>query len=316
MGSISVKRIGAFIVVNLFAGVSSLVMAEPEKSQNLSPRVTAPLTKPGAAAAVTPLPRSATPGGKTLDPGAASRIGKVAPRVPQVIGTPSGNAVQVLHKAGYKPKEVYLEEPDPNLRYGYVRATSPAVGTFLEPGNIVELHIPRASPRLGIGALGISDVGRRAGFDLDQGRYEEIYRGADILLRKYDHQATFDKNTGQKYYSGGGIYIEPSDGAVIKLVDASHVPDGPGGVGSYNYFVLCNSAFRNNLAPAAKIFIGDYYMSWKPGATTTICVHTSQKQLSVVQFRGGDNSGYASDYKFHHAIFPPQAVAMQQQIRK
>lgn len=63
----------------------------------------------------------------------------------------------------------------------------------------IELQIPRAASRLGIGALSLSDLERRAGFDLDEGRYEEIFRGADIVLRKYESEPRIG--------SSGGTYV-------------------------------------------------------------------------------------------------------------
>ena len=67
----------------------------------------------------------ATLAGKTVDPAAAGRVGKIKPQVSEVAGVLYSVAEATLSKSGYEPKAIFLGQPDPSLRYGYVRLTSP-----------------------------------------------------------------------------------------------------------------------------------------------------------------------------------------------
>lgn len=219
------------------------------------------------------------------------------PRVPNVVGLLFTDAESALIQAGFKPKRTFEDEPDPSIFYGHVRATVPAAG-MLATDAVVEMKIPRAASRVGIGALGLSDLERRTGFDLDEGRYEEIFRGADIVLRKYENEPRVDEN-GHTYYAGGGLYIEPSDGAVLAALDDVRDIDSYG-LGSALFYAQC--AYRLKQPRTARVEIAH-----PNDGVATICVLTSKHQIAVVQFRLSDNPyNGVTDYKFHHAIFPPQ----------
>jgi len=216
-------------------------------------------------------------------------------RVPDVVGLSSTEAAARLQTAGFVSRSTYQDEPDASVRYGYVGSTVPAAGQLAKDGK-VELRFPRAASRLGIGALATSDIVRRSGFDLDEGRYEEVFRGADIVMRKYDNEARTDEN-GNAYYDAGGIVIEPSDGAYLTaLYDVRHIDQY--GLGSFLFQAECERELKKRRLTRASI-------SNPGGAPATICVMTSKQQIAVLQFRPGDNVA-TDNYKFHHAIFPRQ----------
>ncbi len=139
-------------------------------------------------------------------------------RVPDVVGLLPVEAQSALYKLGFKTKWTFEAKPDPSTPYGHVRATVPPAGTLVT-GNApqVEILIPGVASLVGIGALSVSDLERRDGFDLDEGHYQEIYQGADIVVRKRDQQKHVESD-GHTWYDGGGIYVEPSDGAVFSVI--------------------------------------------------------------------------------------------------
>lgn len=215
------------------------------------------------------------------------------PRVPDVVGLSAYEAGMELYQAGFKSKETFEAQPDPSVLYGHVRATVPAAGS-LAPNGVVDLRIPRAASRLGTGALAPSDIERRDGFDLDEGQYAEILRGADIVLRKHENEPYVQEN-GITAYSGSGLYIEPSDGAVLAPGDNGDSDD----LGSAVNFDVCDGKLKQTHATGFEIA--------QRGAK--ICVRTSLGALAMVEFRLSDNPyNESSDYKFRYAIFPPQAA--------
>lgn len=221
------------------------------------------------------------------------------PRVPDVVGLFWNDAESALIQAGFQFKATYEDQPDPSVLYGHVRATVPAAGSMAPDGK-VELLIPRAASRLGTGALALSDIDRREGFDLDEGQYQEVLRGADIVLRKHEDEPHVGTNGSSTYYSGHGLYIEPSDNAVLAPVDADGKVSDLEDLGTALYFAACRDQLKRGSAAGVEIA--------ERGAT--ICIRTSLGALAVVQFRLSDNPfGEVSDFKFHYAIFPPQVAA-------
>jgi len=220
--------------------------------------------------------------------------------VPDVVGLLWVDAESQVRLAGFVPKTTDQFKPDPSATYDHVKATIPAAGTLARLGQEIELQVPRIVGREGIGALGLSDFKRRAGFDLDEGRYEEIYRGADIVLVHHDPETFVDKTTGRTYNLGGpGLYIEPSDGAVLASLDTNFDP-----LGAYPFYRFCDRALNSN-------FVGEQSRKAKieilfsANYDTTICVLTSRHQIAVVRFRPSDNPyNQVTDYQFHYAIFP------------
>ena len=257
MRTITPKLTGAFVALLLFATAIAAVRAQP-------------------------------PGDR------ADKKGQVhLKRVPDVVGLFWLDAETALINAGFKYKLTEQDAPDPSVVIGHVRATIPAAGTFAKVYQEIELLIPRAATRVGIGALSLSDFQRRAGFDLDEGRYEEIYRGADIVLVHHDPETFFDKNTGKPYNNGGpGLYIEPSDGAVLAKLE--YITQG--GLGSFYIYADCDRRLNSKFEQTRKAKIEILYSS---DDETTICVLTSKHQIAVVQFRSSDGN------QFHYAIFPP-----------
>lgn len=217
--------------------------------------------------------------------------------VPDVLGLSFSDAESVLSVAGFKPKVTFEDAPDPSVLYGNVRETVPHAGALPTAG-IVELKVPRAAFRVGIGALALNDAQRRIGFDLDEGRYEEVFRGADIVLRAHDGEWHVSPGGAGPEHRGFGDFIEPSDGATLAtLNDARDISFS--GLGSALYFIDCEIALKRPISGVE--------ISLHTETLTTICVRTSRHQLSVVQFNSADNPiGHSNDYAFHHAIFPQQ----------
>ncbi len=221
------------------------------------------------------------------------------PRIPNVVGLLFTDADSALLLAGFKTKRTFEDAPDPSVLYGHVRATVPGAGALAKAGDVVELKIPRAASKVGIGALSPSDVERRDGFDLDEGQYQEMTRGADVVLRAYKDEPKIDSN-GHTYYTGHGLYIEPSDGAILAYLDDTRDIDAYG-LGSYPFYAQCEDALEHRRFPSLRIDNPDTY--------TTFCVKTSEYQIAVVQFRGNENPCCSvTDYKFHYALFPPELL--------
>jgi len=126
------------------------------------------------------------PKGITTTRGDAAKDAVKFTRVPNVIGMHVDEAQKVMYAAGLKWKITYLAQPDPSLRRGYVSAVVPDVGSLVQPLDEIELRIPLAASLMGKGNLGLADIERRMGFDLDTGRFEEMCGGADFLLLKLD----------------------------------------------------------------------------------------------------------------------------------
>ena len=256
--------------------------------------------------ALLPASLSRTPSSSTTSGDSDSATdgpGQAASRVPDVVGIHWTEAEDRLRKAGYKPSTVYDSDPDATLRYGYVKSTIPKAGT-LAGGTEVELHIPRAAHLMGTAAIAESDFKRRAGFNLDEGRYAPIYGGADIVLVRRESQRIVE-NDGRTYYSGGGLYIEASDGSTLVQPSENSIVLGLGDLPTYS---ACESAFK----AAASIMDAqkrDYYyhtsgvqIARPLDAGPTFCVHTSSQQLAVVRFRGAIDIG-ADNYEFSYATF-------------
>ena len=203
--------------------------------------------------------------------------------VPDVVGLFWLDAEDALLKAGFKSKLTEEDTPDPSVVVGHVRATVPAAGTLAKVYQEIELLIPCGATRVGIGELSLGDFERRTGFDLDEGRYEEIYRGADIVLRRYDEE---------HYKPGQGPeYIEPIDSSVLARLDSASgkLSDS---LGSFFTYTACDDALNGrNRTLEAKIRI------FHP---LVICVFTSKHQIAAVEYRVNEG------FEFHYAIFPPR----------
>ena len=217
-------------------------------------------------------------------------------RVPDVLGLFVEDAEKKLLQLGLKWKEIYLAQPDPSLRRGHVLAVVPAVRSVVQPGDIVELRIPRAATVMGKGKLGLSDVERRMGFDLDTGRYEEMCSGADFVLLK-----AHDKGNYRDVISATGS---------AKLWDLDEVSDvrfiPQMGLGSYGMYVQCEYATREQYNQRGNNFVITVDPVTPPRG---FCVLTSKKQIGVVFFTFEDQSTKSGDldYVFQWAIFEQDA---------
>jgi hypothetical protein len=244
--------------------------------------------------------------GRTSVRTSAVLLAQALPRVPNLIGLSVNDANGILSGASLSSKYTYLNVVDQSVLYNHVGATIPAAGAVV-PGGIVELQIPRPATRDGIGALSLSDVIRRDGFDLDEGRYEQILRGADMLLREdMTPIPTIEPTDGHTYYMFKGLFVEPSDGAVFAADPSYRLMDDvyPGGLGSALNYEFCSGALTQSRAPYINLPRGDYF-----DHDILFCVLTSSRQIAVVQFQGSDRKCCgANNYKFHIALYPKQTV--------
>jgi hypothetical protein len=234
--------------------------------------------------------------------------------VPNVVGLSIEDAWGVLTKAGLKWKMTYLSEPSPAVLLGHVLAMNPMARSVASKGSVIDLQIPGAAIRQGKANLSASDAARRAGFDLDEGHYEEILRGADILIRTHVARP----GPGGGYIpgtpSGGGTFIETSDGATLVMINpdlyvAADIARGAlRDVATYPVYALCLRLFSHpsqeggGLTDSINLFdLGETDVV--ASMAVTACVRTSKRQLAVVQFRGTDNTNHPTDYLFRWALF-------------
>ena len=245
---------------------------------------------------VTPSPAASRVG--VAPPRAATFIG---PHVPNVVGMSWFDADRTMRTAGYLMRTRSLDEPQSSVPPGQIVAVIPAAGTPQAAGGVVEVQIARTATTVRVGELSVGDWERRNGFDLDEGRYEEITHGADMVLRADRDTPHPDPNGGSTAYSGHGVFAEPSDGAVFAELDAT---DEANGVGSYFVYIRCQA----NLASGNKLLTRfEVSEQLNSGA---FCVRTSDGKLAAVEFRRADNpTGGTADFKFRVALFPDRLLA-------
>lgn len=279
----------------------ALFMTSPVSAQGVAAqRKIVPIPAPGPTVELArPAPPIQSPSIATAKAGMPQVINA---KVPNVVGLEQDVAANILHAAGYKFRMTYMDQPDPSMPPGSVSATIPPAGT-IQVGGTVEIRIPRVASMVGIGALSLSDLVRRDGFDLDQGRYAEVFRGADIVLRHRDDRP-YTQSDGRTAYGGNGNFIEHSDNALLVKLDMFGRDFGSN-LGSYQYYSACQDAMKD--ANRTHTWPGNDGIK-VDGENATFCVLTSQHQVSVVEFRSEDNpiSNKITDYKFRHALFPTQ----------
>jgi hypothetical protein len=209
------------------------------------------------------------------------------PRAPDMVGLSLDEAHDVLSPLGLSSKIVYVETLDDSVSYNHVGSQIPAAGAFVND-DVVIVQVPRPASRVFAGALSLIDVVRRDGFDLDEGHYEQIYRGADMVLRQDP---------------GKGLFVEPSDGATFAVPGFYGVTDRfPGGLGSAPNYYACSQAVMKS--PARYLNLPG---TQNNGEDLLFCARTSRGQIAVVQFRKIDMTCCGTDnFKFYVAIFPVQ----------
>jgi hypothetical protein len=221
------------------------------------------------------------------------------PRVPDVVGLQVEAASRRLLEAGYAYDLQFLPQPDPSIPYGFVKATIPPPGSLLQPGGKLIIQIPRSASKLGSAVLSVTDLARQAGFDLDNGRFEDIGHGADLVLSKHDQTPIVDAS-GKTRYDNFTVFADGSGGAVLRRLD--DYPDARE-IGSYTFYAKCRTAFadtRERALTSAPLSSG----------VTVLCVRTSDNTMALVAFSGGTTprSDSEVDYKFAYAIFPPSIL--------
>jgi hypothetical protein len=249
------------------------------------------------------LHQSRRPVARKSDRASAVLLAQALPRVPNLVGLPLLDAYRMVSGAGLADKLTYLDTTDQSVPYDHVGATIPAAGAPV-PGGIVELQVPRPATRNGVGALSLSDVIRRDGFDFDEGRYEQILRGADMVLREDKTPIPHSDPSGHVYYTFKGLFVEPSDGAVFAVdrTDSVSADRHPGGLGSAPNYYFCSQALAQPRVPFINLPRGDFY-----GRDVIFCVLTSKREIAVVQFRNSDMECCGgTNFKFYIAVYPPQ----------
>jgi len=226
------------------------------------------------------------------------------PRAPDVVGLSLSEAFSALSRVNLSSKLVYVETVDDSVLYNHVGSQIPAAGAAVSD-NIVTLQVPRPAARIFAGALSLIDVIRRDGFDLDEGRYEQILRGADMVLREDQTSIPhFEPVNGSTYYTTKGLFVEPSDGTVFALPGAYGVyaDQHPGGLGSAPNYSACSQTLSKSRSTYLNLPRADSY-----GKDLIFCALTSSRQIAVVQFRHSDMTCCGKDnYKFYVAVFPLQ----------
>jgi hypothetical protein len=206
-----------------------------------------------------------------------------------------------MREAGYRMRTTTLDAPQASVPPGQIIAVIPPAGTPEAPGGVVEVQIAQTATTVRMGVLSAGDWERRNGFDLDEGRYEEITHGADLVLRAYKDTPHPDPSGGATTYWGHGVFAEPSDGAVFAELDGA---DAANGLGSYFVYIRCQA----NLASANRR-LTSLEVSYQPN-DGVFCVRTSDGKLAAVEFRRADNPiGETTDYKFRVALFPDPLLA-------
>jgi hypothetical protein len=221
------------------------------------------------------------------------------PRVPDVVGLEVDTAGRRLLEAGYAYDLQFLPQPDPSIPYGFVKAMIPPAGSILQPGGRLVIQIPRSASKVGSAVLSIADLARQAGFDLDNGRFEDIGHGADLVLSKHDHVPIVDAG-GKTRYDNFTVYADPTGGAVFRqLRDYPSAAE----IGSYTYFAKCRAAFADTRdPPVTSTAMWDGPM--------VLCVRTVENSIAIAAFSGEQQPRSDSnvDYKFAYAIFPPSIL--------
>jgi hypothetical protein len=226
------------------------------------------------------------------------------PRAPDVLGLTLADAFSAISRVNLTSKVVYVDTVDDSVLYNHVGAQIPAAGAVALDG-VVTLQVPRPGARIFAGALSLIDVVRRDGFDLDQGRYEQILRGADMVLREDQTSIPHvEPSNGSTYYTTKGLFVEPSDGTVFAVpgVYGVYADQQPGGLGSALNYSACSQTLATSRAPYLNLPRADSY-----GKDLIFCALTSNRQIAVVQFRHSDMTCCGKDnYKFYVAVFPLQ----------
>jgi len=225
-------------------------------------------------------------------PGSVVRL---LPAVPNVVGMSSFQAERVLFEAGYTVRVKHLDYPDTTVGPGQISAMVPAAGTRMT-GGTVEIQLPRAAIKVGIGAISLLDTERRTGFDLDEGRYEEILRGADFILRAHNNDSV-GSDARSNSYQGAYHQVETIDGAVMAILDELPSPVTIYGIGDAGYYYECMWALKKSAKRRERIEISS-------GAT--FCVVTAKGTMGVVRFGGlADNPLFQTrNFQFRYANFP------------
>lgn len=248
-----------------------------------------------------------TESGKPSEPRVLTAPGDSVARklvsVPNVVGILLEDAFKAVQEAGLRPRITYLDQPNPLARRGLISAIVPDAGSLVIRGTEVELRIPRATNAIGKGKLGITDVERRMGFDVDTARYEEMCSGADFVLLKV---TATDGSIALAISATGGarLWSYNQIGDVLDL--ERHL-------GSYLNYITCEDAVRNKRNKGGSTFQIAYGITHVPFG---FCVLTSKKQIGVVEFKEADYIASKDDnYVFEWALFENEAPLRPTELR-
>ena len=229
--------------------------------------------------------------------------------VPDIVGLDYRDAMDALQRAGLLYNHFSnAAKPSAGAPRGAVLSVEPVPGTSVVHSTTIEARInARGADRTGRGKLGPNDVEHRMGWDLDEGKYEVIYGGADILLRRIEeaHPST----TGGATSYTRSIILEASDGATLAHLDIGSADVSHQGPATYLAYVWCTDLLGRPAERRTRVSVLSLNLSLssQEGAA---CVRTSKGNIGVVHFRGVDYLGAdpfkdAGDYVFQWALFLP-----------
>ncbi len=234
--------------------------------------------------------------------------------VPDIVGLTYDDAYRALYEAGLNKlgdrlTVTYVARPNSGVARGNVLTVSPAPGTLVRRDAVVKIQIQaRDADKMGKGKLGPNDVERRMGWDLDTGSYEQIYRGADFVLRRIEE--THPSTTGGSAYYESYIVFDASDGATLAKADDFRdwvVQVNSTGPESYAVYAGCNEILERGSKTSTRIHVfhlGQHLTDQE----RLICVRTSKGNVGAVYIKGLDYLGKdslkdAADYVFEWALF-------------
>ncbi len=244
--------------------------------------------------------------------------------VPNVVGMYIDAAVKTMSDAGRKWRITYLPQPNPSFRRGYVSAVVPEVGSLVRPLDEIELRVPLAASLMGKGNLGLSDIERRMGFDLDTGRFEEMCSGADFLLLKlgkwHDPGPSYP---GSSQYFTSDLVMSATGGAKLAPSGLSASETEGALLGSYQIYRACENMLGPYKRDTSLLSVFDLTQP-SLAYVMTACVRTSKGQIGAVSFSTADNAGGLDpdisefSYIFRWALFekePPLRPAERREVK-
>jgi hypothetical protein len=215
-------------------------------------------------------------------------------RVPDVIGLNLLTAQDRLAAAGYTMKLRGLDRPDPATPLGQVVAQTPKAGT-VQAGGDVEVRTPQAAIRTGSGGVARDLTQEGTGYDLDNGRYEALTRGADVVLRTHAGRPPGASSATD----GDGDFLEPNGGAILVRAPLLSPKEF---IGEYPTYVACGKLLRDRQSgdPPNPVIQLNGVTNKK---SIVVCILTSEHQMAAIEVVGQEGAPNDLQYYFSYALF-------------